>query len=91
MATRAQRQTKVDNLAIARAVRKARADERSKIQAAQPVKQHRESVVLYKNGGDEFTLVTPLRFTNAQDAVDFAALLGGMFTAYQFMVAPASH
>lgn len=87
--------TRVDNLAIARAVKKARAEMRAEMgakatgSAAATTGRKREAVVLYQNGSPEFQLATPLHFSAAQDAVDFAALLGGMFPAYQFFVAPA--
>lgn len=86
---------RVDNLAIARAVKKARQEEREKAREATATQatagptRTREAVVVYKNGETEMQLATPLRFVAAQDAVEFAALLGAMFPLYQFYVAPA--
>ena len=72
--TKAQKEAARERMAKARAAKAAKA-------------KVRELVVLYRNGEEQFTKVTPLRFTQGNAALQFANILAEMFPAYEFVVA----
>lgn len=65
------------------AAREAKARKRAEREAAAKVK---ELAVVYRNGGENFERVTPLKFTQPEAAVEFAGVLKELFPLYQFAV-----